>query len=301
FYPPTFYLAILPLALIPHMTAYLVFITITLTSYAAVLWRIIPKQETLWALVAFSGSWINIRAGQNGFLTAAIAGAALIFLGKRPLLAGILIGLLAIKPQLAVLFPVALMAAGLWRSFIMAALTVMVFAIVSVGVLGDTTYHAWLQALPLPERYLESGYLPLPAMPTVFSFLRLLGVPVSAAYLGHTVVAIGATMILWKVWRRSSNEMLRGAALTTATFLVSPYVYNYDLAWLALAIAWMTKFGLMEGWLRGEREILVTVWLLPILSTLIATYTSLQVAPFVLLALLWMILRRSANPQQRMG
>ena len=295
FYPPTFYLIILPLALMPHMTAYLVFTLITLAGYATVIWRIFPKQETMWVLMAFSGVWINIRAGQNGFLTAALCGVALICLEERPLLAGILVGLMAIKPQLAVLFPVALIAAGAWRTLLMSILTGTLFVTASIAVLGDVTFRAWLHALSLPGIYLASGYLPLSDMPTVFSFLRLLGASVSAAYLGHALVAIGATVSLWRVWRHCENPMLRGAALTTATFLVSPYVYNYDLTWLALSIAWLTKFGLAQGWLSVEREILIAAWLLPILSTLVAESTSIQIGPFILLALLGMILRRTGT------
>jgi len=56
-------------------------------------------------------------------LTAALAGAALLSLERRPILAGVFIGLLAIKPHLALLFPVALIAIGAWRTLLAAAVT----------------------------------------------------------------------------------------------------------------------------------------------------------------------------------
>ena len=78
-----------------------------------------------------------------------------------------------------------------------------------------------------------------------------------------------------------------------ATFLVSPYAFDYDLAWLAFPIAWLALAGLRNGWLRGEREVLVIAWLLPMLMVVIATALSLQVGPLVLGSLLWISVRRA--------
>jgi hypothetical protein len=52
---------------------------------------------------AFPAVFVNIGHGQNGFLTAALLGSALLSLDRRPWLAGALIGLLAYKPQFGVL------------------------------------------------------------------------------------------------------------------------------------------------------------------------------------------------------
>jgi hypothetical protein len=64
---------------------------------------------------------------------------------------------------------------------------------------------------------------------------------------------------------------------------------------LAFPIAWLTLTGLRDGWLRGEREVLVAAWLLPLLMTLIAGTISIQVGPFVLGALLWIPVRRAKS------
>ena len=72
----------------------------------------------LWLPVAaaFPAVFINLGHGQNGFLTAGLLGAALLSLPRRPLLSGILFGLLAYKPQFGLLIPVALLVAGQWRA-----------------------------------------------------------------------------------------------------------------------------------------------------------------------------------------
>lgn len=293
-YPPTFHLIILPLALLPYFPAYLAFMLSTLSCYVLVLWRIIRDKDSLWLLAGFPALWSNFLSGQNGFLTAALAGAALLNLERRPVLAGVFIGLLSIKPHLGLLFPLALIAIGAWRTFFTAAITMSIFMWVSTAILGADTFAAWLHSLGLARQIMEGPYY-WASFPTMFSFLRLLGVPVMVAYMGHALVALGAITAMWKVWRHCPSWPLRGSALITATFLTSPYLLIYDLTWLALPIAWLVKLGLQDGWLRGEREVLVLAWLLSLLSFLIAKTTNIQIGPWVLLALLWVVLRRSGT------
>lgn len=297
-YPPTFYLVILPLGLLPYSLAYISFMLTTLGCYVVVVRRIIPAREALWCLAAFGSVWFNLRLGQNGFLTAALAGAALLSLETRPILAGVFIGFLSIKPHLALLFPLALIAIGAWRTFFTAVVVILFFMGLSVYILGVETLMVWLHNFGAAKDFLElgtnaGGGFVWPLMPTVFVLLRLMGLPLEVAYMGHGLVALGAITAMWKVWRHSQSWPLRGAVLITATLIATPYLNVYDLTWLALPIAWMTQLGLRDGWLRGERGVLVAAWLLPLPAFLIAKLAQIQLAPLVLLALLWVILRRS--------
>ena len=294
FYPPSFFLIVTPLALLPYLWAYLVFMVLTLLAYGRVVQRIIPGRDALWCLAGFSGVWVNLLLGQNAFLTAALAGAALMQLDRRPLLSGVLIGFLSIKPQLALLFPVALIAVGAWRTLLSAAFVALVLMLTAAGAFGVDTLTSWWNSLGLATTFLEVGGTAYwMKMPTVFAFLHLLGVPIGLSYLGHSLVAAGTVGVVWKIWRNSTDAYLRNAALITGTFLVSPYLFEYDLAWLALPMAWMTKVGLEQGWLPWEREILVLVWLLPFLMMIMARAVPVQIGPWVSLALLVMILRRA--------
>ena len=295
FYPPPFYLVILPLAMLPYLTAYWVFVLSTLACYVVVFRRIIHTSGAMWCLAGFSGLWMNILYGQNAFMTAALAGAALLCLEERPALAGVFIGLLAVKPHLALLFPVALIAIRAWRALAAAAVTVVTFTAISTAVFGTATLKACLGSLRYARILLQNGFLPWSKMPTIFAFLRLLGVPVMAAYIVHAAVAIGAVLAVWRTWRRCTDWQLRGAVLMTATFLISPYLFDYDLAWLAFPIAWLALVGYRNGWLRGEREVLVLSWVLPLIMSPIANKISVQIGPFALAALLWMIMRRAGT------
>jgi hypothetical protein len=295
YYPPSFYLLILPLALLPYLTAYFAFMVSTLGSYLFVLRRIIHGNVAMWCLAGFSGLWVNIFHGQNAFLTASLAGAGLLCMRHKPVCAGVCIGLLIIKPHLAILFPIALIATGAWRTFAVAAATASAFLGISMAVLGMSTLKASLGSLHYARLFLEEGMLPWSKMPTVFSFLRLLGVPVGWSYSFHGVIALGAGVIVWRVWRRCLDWNIRGATLMTATFLISPYVFDYDLAWLAFPIAWMVVTGLRDGWLLWEREVLVGAWLLPLLMVPIGNSLNLQLGPFVLVGLLWITARRAGT------
>ncbi|WP_433704358.1 glycosyltransferase family 87 protein [Paraburkholderia sacchari] len=295
YYPPSFYLVVLPLALLPYLAAYLTFILSTLTCYLLVLRRIVFNTTAKWCLAAFPGLWMNVFHGQNAFLTAALAGAAMLCLGRRPIVAGVFIGLLTLKPQLAVLFPVALLAIGAWRALISAALTALCFFGLGTAVLGTATISGCIASLGDARHFLESGVLPWAKMPSVFASLRLLGAPVIGAYAVHGLVAACAVFAVWYVWRRCADWELRGAALFAATFLFSPYIYDYDLAWLAFPIGWLALAGLRTSWLRGEREVLVAAWLLPLAMDPVATGLHVQIAPFVLIALLVIAVRRAAG------
>ncbi|WP_434715397.1 hypothetical protein [Paraburkholderia sp. A3RO-2L] len=72
-------------------------------------------------------------------------------------------------------------------------------------------------------------------------------------------------------------------------------MYDYDLAWLAFPIGWLALTGLRTGWLRGEREVVVAAWLLPLVMNPVATVLHVQIAPFVLIALQVIAVRRAAK------
>jgi hypothetical protein len=94
--------------------------------------------------------------------TAGLAALALHLLGKRPVAAGVLIGLLAIKPQLAVVFPFVLIATRAWRTFAAAAELSDGRMLVASGYDGDA-------ALASVEVLAADGWAALPPMATARS------------------------------------------------------------------------------------------------------------------------------------
>ncbi|MEO8884224.1 MAG: glycosyltransferase family 87 protein, partial [Devosia sp.] len=115
FYPPPFLLVCWSLALLPYALSFVTWaIGTTVLALAAValfLRRAGGKGGlTSLALLAFPALWINIMTGQNGALSLALFAAGFALLPRRPVLAGLVLGLLIIKPQLAVALPFVLAA-----------------------------------------------------------------------------------------------------------------------------------------------------------------------------------------------
>lgn len=296
FYPPTFLLLAMPLSLLPYLPSYLTFLVTAAASFVAVFRRILGDIDAMFCLAGFSGVWMTIAHGQNALLTAALAAGALLLLKQRPTAAGVLVGLLTIKPQLTLLFPLALIAIGAWRALITAAITAILFVTAAVAILGWEPLPAFWQNLSVARLFLEYGILPWSKMPTMFATCRLVGLPVNAAYALHAGVALVAAHVTWKIWRSSASRPMKNAALMCATFFVSPYVFDYDLAWLAFPLAWLAVEALRDGWLPWERPVMVLVWVTPALMMFTGSLAPVQIGPFVLGGLLWLIWRRASRP-----
>ncbi len=292
-YPPTFHLVVLPLALVPFIWSYLLWFLVWLVPFVAVIRRLAPAPETLMLALAFPGTLLNLAQGQNGLMVAALFGAAMLLLGRRPVLAGILIGLLSCKPQFGLLIPIALIFGRHWTAFAAATLTTLVFAAVSLFAFGAQDWLAFFANLEFATAVLEDGRLPWAKMPSLFATLRLLGAPVDWAYAAQAAMALGAAVTVALVWWRPVPLPLAAAVLTSGSLLVSPHLNDHDLALLAVPIALIAWHAHQEGWRRGEREILAVAWLAPVITALVAEPTHLQVGFPCLLALFALAVKRA--------
>jgi alpha-1,2-mannosyltransferase len=300
-YPPTFLVFVTPLALLPFLLSYALFIAMSLLAY--VKGALASSGLARWsgsarigALLLASSPCVFVAAvfGQNSLLTAALAVFAVRWIERKPVRAGICIGLLAIKPQMALLFPFVLIATRAWRVMAIAAGTAVAFAGLALAVCGTQTVKLSFLAADLARSViLEHGQLFWLASPTPFAALRLAGVPLPAAWLIHGAIAAVAIASACQVWRKTRDTGGRTAIHALATLISNPYVWHYELAWLGLTLAWLLATGLRTGWLRGEQSVIVLAWLLP-LYELFNRYTKLpQIGPVVLLLVLLMILRRT--------
>jgi len=294
-YPPNFLLLVRPLALLPCPVSYLIFITVTTIGLMVLLHKVLRAPDTLVWVLAFPGLWLNAIQGQNGSLTACFALGALLLIHKnRPILAGVCIGMLSIKPHLAILFPLALACAEMWTAFFAAAVTAAVFTGVSIAVFGVAVIPAFLHGMGEANTNLASGLLPWPQMVSLFASLRELNVAVKPAYAAQICQAVIATCAVAWIWRKSHEWEVRATALVAGTFMISPYIYNYDAAWLAIPLASMTAKALRDGWLRGERLILSIAFIYPQSGYAIDfSLWHVGFGPLVLAALLFLAIRRT--------
>lgn len=291
-YPPTFQVVAAALATMPYLVSYFVFIGASLALYLAVLRRLVPSRDAIIVLLAFPGAYVAFLHGQNSLLSAALIGGALICLDRRPLLAGVLIGLLAYKPQLGLLFPLALIATGRWRTIAAAGLTVVAYAGLSTAWLGTEIWSVFLANTGVVRSVMENGNLPWAKMPSAFIFLAMLGVNHSVAYVFQGLVAVAAALITWLVWRRCGASPLAGATLVAATLLLSPYTFDYEMAILAIPLALLAQDMVQRGAGTGERWLLLGLFASPALFSGIATLIHIQVGFLVLVTVFsWSVVR----------
>jgi len=292
FYPPTFLPLMLPFGMLPYWLAVPVFFGVSIGCFLWAASRVVPWRQAWLPCAAFPGIAVVLATGQNALLLAACAGFALTLLRTRPVVAGMLLALLTVKPQLALMFPVALVCARAWKPLMAMAATSLALAAMALLAFGPESFSAFLHNAAFARSVVESGAVHLERMPTLFAMVKMLHGGVILAYALHLTGAMVACAVVAYAWSRPCDFALQAAALLTASMLVSPYLYDYDLAFLGLAVAWLATYGWRQGWLPGERELLILLWLLPLGGMLLIGRIGFQLMPVVLLLALAQIARR---------
>ncbi|MEN0001142.1 MAG: glycosyltransferase family 87 protein [Pseudomonadota bacterium] len=285
FYPPHFQLMLLPFGGLPFTVALWLWLAATFVFVGWVLTRITGDVRlTLLLALAFPAAFLNISHGQNAFLTAGLFAFGLYLLPTRPVIAGIMFGLLTFKPQLGVLIPVALLAAWQWKSFVSAGVTTLLLVLFSGMVLGIDVWLAFLAQTTDATAVLEQGSVGFAKMISAYSGLRGFGLPYGLAMAVHVLVSLAVLVAIVLIWRRSSHVpyALKCGLLLVGALIVTPFGLNYDLYLLAPAAAY---FIASIGWdkMDGvERNSLIAGFFLPI--TILLTMTEgYSLAPWIVL------------------
>lgn len=301
-YPPTFFFAVAPLANMPPLLAYALFMSLTLGIYLVAARQLARSGWVLLPALAFPAVLINALYGQNALLTAGLLMLGLAALrSQRPRQAGTWLGLLTLKPHLSLAVPLALLAGRHYLALCWAGLSATALFLLSLLIWGADSWAAFFDGLSKAKLALEDGQLPWHRMISVFASVRSLGGSVTLAYSLHAILALCCVLLLISTWRRSQDPALRNTMLVLTTLTLSPYQYDYDLAWLAPALILLCQRGLASGWLRGERELLALIWIFPLLDLLVLNplfKPNLFVLPeCLLLAMTWRKLR-TAHPER---
>ncbi len=255
-YPPTFQLAAAVLAVPPYLVSYYLFVGASLALFIAAVRPMVPWREAGILLLALPATLTCVLHGQNSLVSAALLATAIMSIERRPVLAGVCIGLLAYKPQLGVLFPLVLAMTGHWKVMGVAAVTLAVFVGLSMAAFGFELWAVFLGNLAVVREVVESGQLPWGKMPSAFVFLRKLGVPQTFAYAGQVVVAAGVVAVVTMVWWRRGATLMAGAVLVSGTMLLTPYTFDYEMAIMAVPLAVIARHLVRHGASEGEKLLL---------------------------------------------
>ncbi len=294
-YPPFFFAIAAITAMLPYAGGLTLWVVSSLLAYLAVMRAILPRPETLLVAAAFPAVFVNIGHGQNAFFTAALLGGALLLIERaRPWAAGVLIGLLAYKPQFGVLIPVALIAGGRWPTIVAAAATVAILVLISFTVLGSDVWHAFFQSMNFTQTVvLEQGGTGWEKIQSAFSAARHWGADIGTSYMVQTILALSLAAGLAWLWRSEAAFDLKASALASASLLATPYVLDYDLVVLAVAIIFFVRHGLARGFRDYELSVLAAAWIVPLLSRSVAGVSTIPLGLIVMLTLFALTMRRA--------
>lgn len=294
-YPPTMLLFVLPLGWLPHLVALVLWIGVTCALFAATIRATVQRDAALLCALAFPGAFLTVIVGQTSLLTATLAGVGLLALNRRPVVAGICFGLLTMKPQMAILFPLALLCAGQWRALAAWAATIAGGVILSTLAFGIDAWFAFAHGIHDAAQLVGAGHARLARMPTVFALATLAGWPAYVARGLQLLSAATAALAVVYAWRGACSYALRAATLACACLIVSPYLYDYDLTWYGLVIAWYARYAWTHGWRRFDREWLLLLWVMPLAGLVLVPHLSFQFMPLVTLASLALLVSRIAQ------
>lgn len=239
-YPPPFTLFVQGLTGLPIGLAYGLFTLTTFAFYVCTLYRITGERLAGVLIAIFPVVLINLRTGQNGFLTAGLLGTFLLALrDRRSAAGGLPLGLMVIKPHLAV---AAGLLAALRRSAALLAIAG-AFGIAAAGlstaVYGFGVWSNFIGAVGEASHFLALGYYPLFRMVSPYAALFSYGVDAPLALGAQAISAALALGLLLYAHRRALAFCPLAALTCAATLFVSPYCYDYDLAILGLALAFL--------------------------------------------------------------
>lgn len=250
FYPPAFQYLMLPFALMPYWLGWLIFNLLSISVFARSLWepgRAFPLGHNL--LVAAPIVIVVFRLGQLSLLWSGGLVLALRAIARdRALVAGPLLALLSLKPQLGILIPVALIAAQRWRVLFWASLAALLLHGLPTILVGLDYWQAFFDQIHRTTASMAADSTRWDLMVTPYSFLRFVGMDHPVAMVVQYAVTAALAVGIAGIWaRRGARFDLAAGMLFLAVPIATPYAYYYELATCIPAAFLLVRGGFGTG------------------------------------------------------
>ncbi len=262
-YPPVTLLLAAAFGWLPYLASLYGFLAVSCLALLAALWGWESRGRRAWlvcGVLACPASAFTIGSGQLSFMVAACVVAGLGWLRARPVCAGLVLSLLCMKPQFALLVPVALLAGRHWRAAASACLGGAMLVAASVAVAGLGAWTAWLHLATGGDPQLGPLIQAVRVYDqSVHRCLEILGAGVTMAGTGQ-LLAIGiAAVCVGVVFHSRAAPRRQLIVLSCAMVFGAPHVGDYDDVLLALA-ATLCLLDARLTWLAAG------LWLSPMLN-----------------------------------
>ena len=274
--PPILLLLITPLGFLSYPAAAIVFLLLTGALYLWMARKLLPDNRAMIFACTLPAAVYHIGTVQELLLIAGLNGLALFWLDKRPRLSGAIVGLLAIKPHLAILWPIFLALSGRWKNFAAATVSLALLFVTAGLIFGWPSYLRFVQNLGPSADLIFGVHVAKQTYASLFGNLRALGLSIPAAGVIHGASALlGLIASAWVF--RKGDWQAQCAAFCAATLLMSPYLYFYDFAllgvgaaclgaprnrleFIAQALAWVSAYTVALGPLAGFPLCPIAAW-----------------------------------------
>ena len=283
-YPPTFLFAVVPLVFLPLQVSFVLWMIVTFIPAAFAVYFLSNKNKLAPLVFSlFPGTFLNIRWGQNGFLTAALLGFGIYFAETNPLMSGLMFGLLTFKPQIAMIPFVILLALKKWNVFGWSCLFAATFAAISGLVFG---YQPWFDFVS--TTFNSSSMLSdvwagaMWGIPTLYTSLRCMGL--SGIVLSGILVIFAAASIYAcvRVWKQTNQFSMRAMSLVMCLFLTLPYISLYECSLIGIPFTLLFFECIDKKEWSFHPYALLLLWILPLICLFIFVKSNIQLFPFVL-------------------
>ncbi|HET9369521.1 MAG TPA: glycosyltransferase family 87 protein [Vicinamibacterales bacterium] len=294
-YPPHAALWFAPFATLGYVPAAFAWAIVTALAYAfavGVAWRAGGAREwggplVVAAAAAFPPFWNLVLHGQTTAIPLiAFAGGYLALARDQRVLAGAVLALASVKPQLGVVLAVVVLATGDWRLMLGAAVSLAIQA-AAVGLwFGQETLWRYVDVVRQigdVRDLLEPKPYQLHSIRTLAD---LMPQPWSTLFWYGALAAIALLVI--RIWRSHAPLPVRFGALVIATLLASPHLTVYDVTLAAPALLWLAPVSVAAIYLLYVTTLVPTALFLPI-----------QISVLVLLAIFLTATRVGRAPTDR--
>jgi hypothetical protein len=266
-YAPPGLLLVTPFGLVPYGVGFVVWVASGVVVYSRAMWGIVARPAVVFAALGATVTIWNAHGGQTGFLLAAATAGFFLLLDRRPVTAGVCLGVFVVKPHLALLLPLLLVAQRRWRT-LFAAIGAAGAAIVISGLaFGWERWLDSLDALRFAARVVDSGEAGRFEAQSLYALGRGLGVPSVPAAALHLALAGALVWWAWSAWRAHPTPTPAVAAFTVAAnLLVTPRVFTYDAQILVVAMVLLVAAAADGGFLPYEKILLLVAGVLPFIA-----------------------------------
>ncbi len=286
-YPPPLLWLVEPLYFFEPDTAYLIWSFLTLLPIGFAAW-IAGARGLVWAALVLNPTTVALMAfGKTDALFLLML--CISIFGRRRGIVGMSLGLLLLKPQLALAALIILCYRRQFSVLAIAMVTVAALVSQSSATYGFDAWQAFVESGLAFSHMVRAGYLPWPMLIPTFALFESFGVP--GAYAAHVVVAIISFLSCIWVLRCNWDQEKKIGAIVLLCLLLPPYV---TWAGLSLAIIPIVNAMKLPGW--NASLMLIVYTLFPSVNLISIRYLDRSFGALVVLLLLYLLIMAGSAP-----